>query len=96
MADSNGNGAVETGYNGKMLVVDLSSGEITVERPDESLYREYLGGYGIGARMLWDRVPAGIDPLAPENMLGMLPGLLTGTPLFGQRWQVVCKSPLTG
>ena len=96
MADSNGNGAVETGYNGKMLIVDLTSGEVTVERPDESLYREYLGGYGIGARMLWDRVPVGVDPLAPENMLGMLPGLLTGTPLFGQRWQVVCKSPLTG
>jgi len=46
--------------------------------------------------MLWDRVPAGIDPLGPDNMLGMFAGLLTGTPLFGQRWQVVCKSPLTG
>jgi aldehyde:ferredoxin oxidoreductase len=79
-----------------MLNVNLTTGEITVEHPDESLYRQYLGGYGIGARMLWDRVPVGIDPLGPENMLGMFPGLLTGTPLFGQRWQVVCKSPLTG
>ncbi|MEO6045469.1 MAG: aldehyde ferredoxin oxidoreductase family protein [Tepidiformaceae bacterium] len=87
---------MEKGFTGKMLAVDLSSGEITVERPDESLYREYLGGYGIGARMLWDRVPAGVDALGPENMLGMFAGLLTGTPLFGQRWQVVCKSPLTG
>ncbi len=87
---------MEKGFNGKMLAVDLTSGEITVERPDESLYREYLGGYGIGARMLWDRVPAGVEPLGPENMLGMFAGLLTGTPLFGQRWQVVCKSPLTG
>jgi aldehyde:ferredoxin oxidoreductase len=86
----------EKGFNGKMLSVDLSTGEITVERPDESLYRKYLGGYGIGARMLWDRVPQGVDPLGPNNMLGMFPGLLTGTPLFGQRWQVVCKSPLTG
>jgi aldehyde:ferredoxin oxidoreductase len=86
----------EKGYNGKMLNVNLSTGEITVERPDESLYRKYLGGYGIGARMLWDRVPKGADPLGPENMLGMFAGLLTGTPLFGQRWQVVCKSPLTG
>lgn len=91
-----GNGAQEKGYNGKMLSVDLSTGTITVERPDEALYRQYLGGYGIGARMLWDRVPPGADPLGPENMLGMFPGLLTGTPLFGQRWQVVCKSPLTG
>ena len=94
MAD--GNGAQEKGYNGKMLSVDLSTGTITVERPDDALYRQYLGGYGIGARMLWDRVPKGADPLGPENMLGMFPGLLTGTPLFGQRWQVVCKSPLTG
>lgn len=83
-------------FNGKMLSVDLTTGTITVEHPDESLYRQYLGGYGVGARMLWDRTPAGADPLGPENMLGMFPGLLTGTPLFGQRWQVVCKSPLTG
>lgn len=86
----------EKGFNGKILNVNLSTGEVAVERPPESLYREYLGGYGIGARMLWDRVPAGADPLGPENMLGMFPGVLTGTPLFGQRWQVVCKSPLTG
>ena len=86
----------EKGYNGKMLNVNLTTGEVTVERPDDALYRQYLGGYGIGARMLWDRVPKGADALGPENMLGMFPGLLTGTPLFGQRWQVVCKSPLTG
>jgi aldehyde:ferredoxin oxidoreductase len=90
-------GAVaEKGYNGKLLNVNLTTGEVTIERPDDSLYRKYLGGYGIGARMLWDRTPAGADPLGPENMLGMFAGLLTGTPLFGQRWQVVCKSPLTG
>jgi aldehyde:ferredoxin oxidoreductase len=83
-------------FNGKMLSVDLTTGTITVERPDEALYRQYLGGYGVGARLLWDRTPKGADPLGPENMLGMFPGLLTGTPLFGQRWQVVCKSPLTG
>ncbi len=86
----------EKGYNGKILNVNLTTGEISVERPDESVYRQYLGGYGIGARMLWDRVPQGADPLGPDNMLGMFAGLLTGTPLFGQRWQVVCKSPLTG
>ena len=79
-----------------MLSVNLTTGEITTEHPPESLYRQYLGGYGVGARMLWDRVPVGADPLGADNMLGMFPGLLTGTPLFGQRWQVVCKSPLTG
>ena len=76
---------MEKAFNGKMLTVNLTTGEIAVERPQESLYRQYLGGYGIGARMLWDRVPQGADALGPENMLGMFPGLLTGTPLFGQR-----------
>ena len=91
------NGALaEKGYNGKLLNVNLTTGEITVETPEDSFYRSYLGGYGIGARYLWDRVPKGADPLGPDNMLGMYAGLLTGTPLFGQRWQVVCKSPLTG
>ena len=97
MTTATTSGAVaEKGYNGKMLNVNLSSGEITVERPDDSLYRQYLGGYGIGSKMLWERTPKGADALGPDNMLGMFPGLLTGTPLFGQRWQVVCKSPLTG
>ena len=86
----------EKGYNGKMLNVNLSTGEITVERFDDQFYRTYLGGYGIGARMALDRIPAGADPLGPDNMLGIFPGALTGTPLFGQRFQVVCKSPLTG
>ena len=89
-------GLAEKGFNGKMLSVNLTTGGITVENPDESLYREYLGGYGIGARMLWDRVPQGADALGPDNMLGLFPGILTGTPLFGQRWQAICKSPLTG
>src|SRR3970282_2365865 len=87
---------VEKGFNGKLLNVNLSTGEISLERPGESPYRQYLGGYGIGARMLWDRVPKGAEPLGPDNMLGMFAGLLTGHPLFRQRWQVVCKSPSTG
>jgi aldehyde:ferredoxin oxidoreductase len=86
----------EKGYNGKMLNVNLSTGEVKVEHFDDTFYRTYLGGYGIGARMALDRIPAGADPLGPDNMLGIFSGALTGTPLFGQRFQVVCKSPLTG
>ena len=40
-----------------------------------------------------NRVPAGADPLGPDNVLGIFPGLLTGTPLFGNRFQAVAKSP---
>ena len=86
----------DVAFNGRILNVDLSSGEVAAEELPERMYRELLGGYGLGARLLFDRVPADADPLGPDNVLGFFPGLLTGTPLFGQRFQVVCKSPKNG
>jgi aldehyde:ferredoxin oxidoreductase len=86
-----------TGYTGKILNVDLTTGRTAIEPLPDSLYEQYLGGYGLGARILFDRVPAGADPLGPDNILGFVPGLLTGTgALFAGRWMVVAKSPLTG
>jgi len=79
--------------NGKILNVKLSSGTAEPEEIPEEMYRTYLGGYGLGARLLFDRVPQGADPLGPDNVIGFFPGLLTGTPLFGIRYQVVTKSP---
>jgi len=85
------------GYMGKVLNVDLTSGAIEPEELPDSTYEQVLGGYGLGARLLFDRIPAGADPLGPDNILGFVPGLLTGTgALFGGRWMVVGKSPLTG
>ncbi|MBN1692962.1 MAG: aldehyde ferredoxin oxidoreductase family protein [Dehalococcoidales bacterium] len=85
------------GYMGKMLWVDLSGGKLKDEKLDEKLARRYIGGYGIGARVLFDRMKAGADPLGPENILGFTTGPLTGTPaLSGTRYTVVGKSPLTG
>ena len=85
------------GYMGKVLHVDLTTGAIEPEEIADSVYEQYLGGYGLGARILFDRIPAGADPLGPDNVLGFVPGLLTGTTaLFGGRWMVVGKSPLTG
>ncbi|MDD5724516.1 MAG: aldehyde ferredoxin oxidoreductase N-terminal domain-containing protein, partial [Syntrophales bacterium] len=85
------------GYMGKLLFVDLSTGEITEETPEESFYRDYLGGYGIGARIIYSRQKGGVDPLGPENILGFIAGPLTGSPASsGARWTVCCKSPLTG
>ncbi|TAJ16414.1 MAG: aldehyde ferredoxin oxidoreductase, partial [Dehalococcoidia bacterium] len=86
----------ERAFNGRILNVNLTTGQHWVEELPESMYREHLGGYGLGARLLFDRIPAGADPLGPDNVLGFMPGLLTGTPLFGQRFQVVCKSPKNG
>ena len=85
------------GYMGKLLNVDLSNSRIDTEALDEQLCRDYVGGYGIGARLLYDRIPAKTDPLGPENILGFLTGPLTGTPaIIGSRFVVVAKSPKTG
>lgn len=82
---------------GKILMVDLSEGTIQEEALPDAVYRKYLGGMGLGAHILYTRIPAGADPLGPDNMLGFLPGLLTATgSLFTGRWMVVGKSPLTG
>lgn len=85
------------GYTGKILNVDLSTGKSIDEMPDEELYRDFLGGCGIGARILFTRQKAGIDPLGQNSILGFVTGALTGTPaLTGCRYTVVAKSPLTG
>ena len=82
--------------NGKILTVNLGSGVSEAESLPEEMYRRYIGGYGLGARLLFDRIPQGAEALGPDNVLGFFPGLLTGTPLFGSRYQVVAKSPKTG
>ncbi len=85
------------GYMGKILFVNLSTGEIKEETPEESLYRNFLGGYGIGARILYNRQKGGVDPLGPDNTLGLVTGPLTGTPaIVGTRYVAVAKSPITG
>jgi len=85
------------GYMGKILRVNLSTGELRIEQPDERLYRDYIGGYGIGARLLYSEMSPGADPLGPANILGFATGPLTGTAaLFGNRYTVFAKSPLTG
>ena len=85
------------GYIGRILFVDLSKDELTDEVLDEKLCRQFIGGYGIGARILFSQQKAGVDPLGPDNTLGFLTGPFTGTPaLSGTRHTVVAKSPLTG
>ena len=85
------------GFMGKMLWVDLSRNELKDEVFDEELGRQFIGGYGLGARILFNRQEAGVDPLGPDNILGFTTGVLTGTAaLGGSRYAVVGKSPLTG
>ncbi len=85
------------GYMGRILFVDLTRGEIREENLPDSLYQKYIGGMGLAAYILYNKIPAGADPLGPDNIIGFLPGLLTGTgSYFTGRWMAVGKSPLTG
>ncbi|HNS51604.1 MAG TPA: aldehyde ferredoxin oxidoreductase family protein [Anaerolineae bacterium] len=84
------------GYMGRYLWVNLDDGCISDEAPAESCLRSLIGGYGLGARWLYDRVLTGADPLGPANILGFLTGPLTGVAPTGTRFTVVGKSPLTG
>jgi aldehyde:ferredoxin oxidoreductase len=82
---------------GKMLWVDLSKNGLKDEVLDERLGRQFIGGYGLGAHILFSRQKAGIDPLGPNSILGVTTGMLTGTPsISASRYVVVGKSPLTG
>jgi aldehyde:ferredoxin oxidoreductase len=81
----------------KILFVDLGSGEISVEAPGEELYRDFLGAYGLGARVIYSRQEPGADALGPDNMLGFTTGVLVGASAVGATRFTVCgKSPLTG
>jgi len=85
------------GYAGKIGFVDLTADEITIETLDEALARDFIGGQGIGARILFERQKKGVDPLGPQSYLGFTTGPLTGTKVpTGGRYMAVCKSPLTG
>lgn len=85
------------GVRGRVLFVDLSEQRHWVETLEPSVYRQFLGGYGLGAWLMWKHFPAGTDALAPQACFAICSGLLTGlsTPFSG-RIQIVGKSPLTG
>jgi len=85
------------GYSGKILDVNLTSADISTAELDRTLAKDCMGGKGFGARILYDQLPAGCEPLAPENLLVFAAGPLTGTmaPSSG-RFEVCTKSPATG
>ena len=85
------------GYMGKVVWVDLSRGSVRVESISESTCRDFIGGYGLAARVLFERQPKQVDPLGPENILALAAGPLTGTKApTGGRYMACGKSPLTG
>jgi aldehyde:ferredoxin oxidoreductase len=85
------------GPSNKVLEVDLTTRTFTVYQVTEEERRMYLGGKGLGLKLIYDRMPAKIDPLGADNMIAFMPGVLmgTGAPCSG-RFSAVTKSPLTG
>ena len=84
-------------FHNKILRVNLTEGTIRVEEPGQVYLRRYMGGWNIIADVLLKEVPAGADPLGPENKLVFAPGVLTGLAISGAaRMAVGAKSPLTG
>ena len=84
------------GIWGKLLEVDLTSGKTKDLPVPDGMMEKYLGGRGLGARLLFDLLPPGTHPLSPENVLIFLTGPLTGSTVTGtSKFVVVTKSPLT-
>ena len=82
---------------GRILEVDLETGQTHARTVPDEVYEAVLSGKGLGAWYLYRHIPAGADPLGPDNVLGFVSGALTGTgALMCGRWMVVAKSPLTG
>jgi aldehyde:ferredoxin oxidoreductase len=85
------------GYRGKILRVDLSAGSTSVTSIDEKLLRGFIGGAGLGVRLLYDLIDADTDPLSPENPLIYLTGPLCGTMApTGSKSTFCSRSPKTG
>ncbi len=80
-----------------LLYVSLTDGTVTREPIPEDLYKEYLGGRGLGVKLLYDNLAPGIDPLSPDNWLifAVGPSTATSVPTAG-RFVVITKSPATG
>ena len=83
-------------YKRNLLRINLSDQTARVEEIDPELIRNYIGGRGLGARLLYDEIPANTDPLGEGNKLIFSIGPLQGTNAPGQsRYCVVTKSPQT-
>ena len=89
--------ALPGGYFGKALIVDLTTGTTEVKSLPEWVLRSFIGGAGLGAWLMHECCPPGVDPLSPPAPLIFVFSPLVGTPLTtSAKFAVVAKSPLTG
>jgi aldehyde:ferredoxin oxidoreductase len=83
------------GYAGKMLFVNLTTGELEDKVIPEEWYRDFIGGPALGARILYEYMPAKCDVYGEDSMVGFVSGPLNGSNFFcGGRYSVVSKSPV--
>ncbi|MCJ7559222.1 aldehyde ferredoxin oxidoreductase family protein, partial [Candidatus Bathyarchaeota archaeon] len=85
-------------YAGKILRVNLTTGQVSTESLSEEMAKQYIGGIGLGIRLLMDNSKPGTDPFSPDNPIIFATGPLSGTmgPTAGNGYAVVSKSPATG
>jgi aldehyde:ferredoxin oxidoreductase len=82
---------------GKVLEVDLTAGTMEDVEIEEKLYRDFLGGSGLAAKLFFDNEGWKAEPLSPDNALMVMNGPLSGTSLPGvSRLEICARSPLTG
>jgi len=84
------------GWAGQSARVDLSTGDVKIEKTDMELFERYIGGRGAAAAMLSSLISPDINPLSPENPLIVATGPLTGLSTMSGRHSITTKSPLTG
>jgi aldehyde:ferredoxin oxidoreductase len=84
-------------YGEKILEANLSTKKVVVKEVDEKILQNFIGGFGLGIKILYDEQKPGIDPLSPDNVVILTTGTLSGTsaPANGKT-QVITKSPLNG
>ena len=84
------------GYNSKILRVNLTNRQMSIEEPEEDFYRRYMGGRGFIGYYLLKELQPGIESLGPDNKLIFATGVITGGRIAGSgRNSVGAKSPLT-
>ncbi|MHA1754063.1 MAG: aldehyde ferredoxin oxidoreductase N-terminal domain-containing protein, partial [Candidatus Odinarchaeia archaeon] len=86
------------GYWGKILDVNLTTKEIKTRELSDEVYKKFLGGSGLATYLIYNEIPAGADPLGPENIFVFAVGPWQGgTGILGSgRFSINAKSPLTG
>jgi aldehyde:ferredoxin oxidoreductase len=88
---------MRSGYNGRILHINLTEERWWTEELGDLIYRKYLGGSALSSYFLLRELEPGVEPLGPDNLLILMTSVINGLPLSGaNRYSAAGKSPLTG